>query len=276
MAADRWYDTINVPDDIKSLLGLPVLGTIPLAGKNEVVDDLIADPRSRVAEAYHSTRTALQFAVSGGAPKSILFTSARPNEGKTSCAIALAADFRSVGRSVIVVDADLRKPSLQGESPGLTAVLAGASSQADAILSTPTPGLALLPAGRRPPNPTTLLNSRAMEELVRSLEREFDIVIIDGPPVMGFADAPLLAAIVEASVLVIEAGGTSRSVAKDAINRLQATGGVVAGAILTKFDYTASGMGAYGYEKYAYSYAYGGDTKKRALIGPPVTEEVDA
>jgi capsular exopolysaccharide synthesis family protein len=268
VGADRFYDTINTPDDLKDI-GLPLLGVVPAAPKKESLDDLIADPRSAVAEAFHSARASLQFATSGGAPKTILFTSARASEGKTSTAIAIAADFLSIGKRVVVIDADLRKPSLRGDSPGLSGVLAKASTLEASLLVTDNPQLWLLPAGRLPPNPTALLEGHAIEDLLRSLESSFDVVIIDGPPVLGFADAPLLSAVAAATVVVVAARSTSRSAAQNAIARLQATGGKVIGGILNKFDRKAAGF-AYGDSAYSYySYEYGGRSPKRSLIAPP-------
>jgi capsular exopolysaccharide synthesis family protein len=267
VGADRFYDTINTPADMKEI-GLAVIGVIPAAPQKESVDDLLADPRSPVAEAFHSARASLQFATPGGVPKTILFTSARAAEGKTSASIAIAADFLSVGKRVAVVDADLRKPSLRGDSPGLSAVLAGVETLEDALLTCENPNLFLLPAGRVPPNPTALLTGRAIAEVLEALEQRFDVVIIDGPPVLGFADAPLLAGVCRATVLLVAARSTSRSMAQNACTRLVATGGNLIGGILNKFDRRAAGLNygdnAYGY----YSYEYGGRTPKRSLIVP--------
>lgn len=274
VGADRFYDTINSPDDLKDL-GLPVLGTIPSAPKDESLDELIANPQSPIAEAYHLARASLQFANAGGSPKSILFTSARPNEGKTSSSIAIAADFLSIGSSVVVVDADLRKPSLRGDSPGLSAVLAGASTLELALLSTDHHRLHLLPAGRIPPNPTALLTGEAIANLIASLERRFDVVIIDGPPLLAFADAPLLSSVAQATVLVVESRVTSRTMLHNAMARLQDTGGNIVGGILNKFDRRAAGL-AYGDASYAYNYKYGGSAVKRTLIAPTAAVPNDA
>ena len=266
-AADRFYDTIDTPDDLKRLLNLPLLGVVPSAGKNESLDDLISDPQSHIAEAFHSVRTAIQFAVSGGAPKSILMTSSRPGEGKTTSTIAIAADFISIGKRVVVVDADLRKPSFRGDSPGLVGVLANACTVEEALVPTESPRLWLLPAGQRPPNPTALLTGNEMADLMRTLEREFDVVIIDGPPVMGFADSPLLGAVAKAAVLVVGSGLTSRAVGLEAIARLQSTGTVIIGAVLNKFDRRTHAF-AYSDASYAYDYSYGGKRQQRDLVAP--------
>lgn len=266
-AADRFYDAINTPEEVKRLLNLPLLGVVPSAGKNENLDDLISDPQSYVAEAFHSVRTAIQFAVPGGTPKSILMTSSRPSEGKTTSTIAIAADFISVGKRVVVVDADLRKPSFRGDTPGLTGVLANTCTVEEALVATESPRLWLLPAGQRPPNPTALLTGNEMANLVRYLEREFDVVVIDGPPVMGFADSPLLGAVVKAAILVVGSGLTSRAVGLEAIARLRSTGTLVVGAILNKFDRKTHAF-AYSDASYAYDYSYGGKRQKRNLVAP--------
>lgn len=267
LAADRFYDTLNTPDDMKDL-GLAILGVIPAAPKGNSLDDLIADQGSAISEAYHSTRASLQFASAGGQPKSIVFTSARAAEGKTSTTIAIAADFVSIGSRVVVVDADLRKPSLRGDSPGLSGVLAGASTIEDSLIAMEHPRLFLLPAGRIPPNPTALLTGHAINDLIRSLERRFDVVIIDGPPVLGFADAPLLASVAQATVLLVESRATPRTMAHNSIVRLQDAGGNIIGGIMNKFDPKAAGFN-YAYSGYGYEYKYGDKASpKRSLIAP--------
>ena len=275
--ADRFYDRINTPDDAK-LLNVPVLGVIPRAGKGEMLDEMIADPQSPISEAFHSARAALQYSTPGGAPKSILFTSARAGEGKTSTTIAIAADLVAVGNRVVVIDSDLRKPALRGDSPGLASLLAGRVDLDEALVRTDSQRLFLIPAGRLPPNPTALLTGSEMARLIRLLEQEFDTVIIDGPPVMGFADAPLIAASAAATVVVIESGKTTRGAVFDAMSRLEATGGSVVGTILNKYDRKANGF-AYGGYGYGYNdYNYSGSKPKRALIAPPAetSEPADA
>jgi capsular exopolysaccharide synthesis family protein len=274
LGMDRWRDTINSPEDIRTGLRLSALGVVPKLAKNEEIDDQIRDSRSPVAEAYHSTRAALQNLTNQGAPpRSIVFTSSRASEGKTTSVIALAADFISIGLRVVVVDADLRNPSIKGHTRegGLTAVLSGRSSLERELSATDTPKLYLLHAGTPPPDPTVLLSGKAFGELIQRLEQDFDIVLVDGPPVLGLADAPLIASTVEAAVIVVEAGRTRRANAATAVNRLVTAGGALAGAILTKFDGQAHG---YGYGSYGYEYDYkisGGE--KRALIGPAPQEE---
>jgi succinoglycan biosynthesis transport protein ExoP len=267
--AESWYDTIDLPDDLRDLFGLPVLGVVPKTHGKENVDEMLADPRSPISEAYHSIRAALQYLTPHGTPRSILFTSARAAEGKTSTTIAIAANFVGLGRRIVVIDGDMRKPSLRGNpgTGGLSDVLSGSHSLTDVVVETETPGMYLIHAGVTPPDPTVLLDSSGLSDMVRSLERQFDVVIIDGPPVLGLADAPLLARVAEATVLVVESGRTRRGAARDAMRRLFLLRANVVGTVLTKFDRKSQGYG-YGYGGYSYDYAYGGDTPKRALIGP--------
>lgn len=269
-AAEAWYDTINAPEDLRDSLGLPVLGVIPKTQAERKVDDDLQDPRSPVSEAYHATRASLQYLGAGGPPKSILFTSTRAQEGKTSSVIAIAADFISVGKRVVVIDADLRMPSLRGPGGpiGLSNVLSGAALLADALQETGTPELYLLPAGPIPPNPTVLLDGPVLSEMLRRLESEFDLVIIDGPPVLGLADALLLARVAEATVLIVESGKIRRRAASESARRIEQSGGALVGAILTKFDQKSHGYG-YGY---GYEYKYSGEIRTRALIGPPAEQ----
>lgn len=273
LGLERWRDTINTPEDIREALGLSAVGVIPKLSSNQKIDDEIRDPRSPVAEAYHSTRATLQsVSNTDGMPRSIVFTSARASEGKTTSVIALAADFISIGKRVVVVDADLRNSSIKGiaKDGGLTAVLSDRSSLSQEVAATDTPGLYLLHAGNPPLDPTVLLSSPAFRAVIRSLEQEFDIVIVDGPPVLGLADAPLIASCVEATILVVEAGKTRRASAANAINRLITGGAYVAGAILTKFNAKTEG---YGYGDYGYSYKYEITAEKRSLIGPTTQTE---
>lgn len=279
LALERWRDTINTPDDVREALGLGVLGIIPQLGKDENPDDELRDPRSAVAEAYHSTRAAIQssHADDDRGPRSILFTSSRSSEGKTTSVIALAADFISIGKRVVVVDADLRNPSIKGPTSdgGLTEVLSERRLLTQEVSQTQTAGLYLLHAGTPPPDPTVLLSGSGLPSLIKRLEADFDLVIIDGPPVLGLADAPLISACAQATVLIVEAGKTRRRSAAVALNRLVLGGGSVLGAILTKFSGATHGYG-YGYGDYRYEYAEQLGSEKRALIGPSTREEQPA
>ncbi|MFN3388538.1 MAG: GumC family protein [Allosphingosinicella sp.] len=268
--AIEWIDdTIKVPDDLTAKLGISPLGVIPAVGKNVTVREQLEDPRSQVSEAYHSVRTALQFSTDHGVPRSLLVTSTRASEGKSSTALALSQTLASLGASVLLVDADLRKPTFRGptaSSQGLSSLLAGSSTAAECIHPTQVDRLFLLPSGPIPPNPAELLSSGRLREILEDVLTRFDHVVIDGPPVLGLADAPLLASGTEGTLMVIEAGSIRRAAALNAVNRLRAADARLMGGILTKFKATKVGYGygyGYGYGEDLYAYREGDEPKKQ-------------
>ena len=196
--------TIRSQEDLESKLEIPPLGVIPNQ-KNAAVAEVLENPRSPIMEAYASVRSAIQFATAQGAPSTLLVTSSGPAEGKTTTAIALARNFARLGYNTLLLDADLRNPSFtmeEGDSPGFSGLLTGAAKLEDVIRPTSISGLSLLEAGMVPPNPADLLSDPALAEILRKLSGMFDIVIIDGPPVLGLADAPLLSAVSDRTLVV--------------------------------------------------------------------------
>ena len=254
-------ETVKVPEDIEGKLGLPLLGAIPMLEKGGSIEEALADARSSLSEAYYSVRTALQFSTNDGVPRSLLITSARPSEGKSTTAASLARNFAKLGMNVLLVDGDLRNPSLHralraDSSTGITNYLTGAATLAELVQVTDQPNLAFIPCGPLPPNPAELLAGSKIRSMIADAEQSFDLLIIDGPPVMGLADAPLLASAVAGAVLIIEAGATRRGLAKAALRRLALGNARILGGILTKFNTRSAGYGyGYGYG-YAYDYDY--------------------
>jgi capsular exopolysaccharide synthesis family protein len=266
----EWIDdTIKTPDDVGTKLGLASLGVIPGVGKGLAVREQLEDPRSQVSEAYQSVRTALQFSTDHGVPRSLLVTSTRASEGKSSTALALAQTLASLGASVLLVDADLRKPTFRGPtstSQGLSSLLAGSDKVAECVHPTQMERLFLLPSGPIPPNPAELLASGRFKEILDEALTRFDHIIIDSPPVLGLADAPMLASSTEGTLMVIEAGAIRRAAALNAVNRLRASDARLMGAILTKFNALKVGYGygyGYGYGEDAYAYREGDQPKKQ-------------
>jgi polysaccharide biosynthesis transport protein len=266
----EWMDdTIKTPDDLSSKLGIAPLGIIPMLGKDGSIQEQLEDARSQVSEAYHSVRTALQFATDHGVPKSLLVTSTRAAEGKSSSALAIARIMAGLGPSVLLVDADLRKPTFRAPTsggPGLSSLLSGSTELEACIHPTDLEGLFLLPSGPIPPNPAELLASARLREVLDRVGTMFDHIVIDAPPVLGLADAPLLASQCEGTIMVIQAGAIRRAAALNAVNRLNAAGAYMLGGVLTKFSAAKSGYGyGYGYG-YGDQYAYGqGDEPKRQI-----------
>jgi capsular exopolysaccharide synthesis family protein len=263
-------ETVKVPEDIEGKLGLPLLGAIPMLEKGASIEEAMADARSSLSEAYYSVRTALQFSTNDGVPRSLLVTSARPSEGKSTTAVALARNFAKLGMNVLLVDGDLRNPSLHralraDSSTGITNYLTGAATLAELVQVTDQPNLAFIPCGPLPPNPAELLAGAKIRSMIADAEQAFDLLIIDGPPVMGLADAPLLASAVAGAVLVIEAGATRQGLAKAALRRLALGNARILGGILSKFSLKSAGYG-YGYG-YGYAYAYDYDYGRKQLPG---------
>ena len=249
-------DRIKTPEDIKQKLGLAAVGVIPVvSGKARSISEELADPRSPVTEAFYSARTALEFTTPEGAPRSLLVTSTRPGEGKSSSTISLAISFARSGRRVLIIDADLRKPSFAAnaqESCGLSGLLTGSDALGDHVIGSATEGLFLLPSGVLPPNPAELLSGPRLAGLIEEACAMFDIVVIDSPPLLGFADAPILGSVCDATLIVIESGAIRRAAARRTAERMQENQAHVVGAILTKFDAKKTGY----YSEYYY-YAYG-------------------
>ncbi len=257
-------ESIVAPHDLEQKLGIPLLSSVPLVGEGEKPLDLLEDRKSPLSEAYLSIQTALRFSTNHGAPKSLLITSARASEGKSTTSVSIARNFASLGRKVALVDGDMRNPSLHRllglpNKQGLSDALAGADTPEKLMNATPYAGMSVMTAGPLPPNPAELLAGTRLAEVVQELLKTVDHVVIDGPPVMGLADAPLIATATEGTVFVIAAKETRAKAARISLRRLADTHAHIAGAVLTKFD-----VRQVGYD-YAYSYEYGGGGQKKGL-----------
>ncbi|MGH8109410.1 MAG: GumC family protein [Arenimonas sp.] len=260
-------DSLKSPEDIEKILGLSILGVIPKLKEPQTPTSALLDLRGAFTEAYRSVRTALQFSTDKGVPRVLLITSASPGEGKSTTARALAQNIAELGRRVLIVDCDLRNPSLHrhfnaDNSTGLTNFLAGAIKPMDLIQKTDIPNLSYLSTGPLPPNPAELLMGSKLVSFLTVAVEKYDQIIIDGPPILGLADAPILANRASATLIVVEAGETRIAVAKNAIKRLYAARAHLVGAIMTK--YSAKQHSGYGYGAGDYDYySYGGVAKER-------------
>lgn len=257
---ERLDDTIRTPEDLERLAGLPTLGIIPKVATDQALQTEFANPRSAVSEAYRSLCTALQFATDSGLPKTILITSATPSEGKSITALAIARHFASMGQKVLLVDADLRMPSLHAKlgldgNMGLSNYLTGTCNPPEVMQRSDIPNLTFMASGPLPPNAADLLGSPRVLSLLSIGLEVFDLIVLDGPPVMGLADAQLLSSNAAATVFVVGAGQARTGVIRGALKRLQLARGVLIGAVLTKFDAKQAGYGyGYGYGDYGYGY----------------------
>jgi capsular exopolysaccharide synthesis family protein len=258
-------DTVKGSDDVERLTGLPVLGVVPMVGKagassdRDLVIEQLQDMRSGFAEAYRSLRTALQFSTAEGMPKVLMITSASMGEGKSTTALALAVNMAQAGSRVLLIDADLRKASLHRKlgidnTRGLTNHLAGDAEPVDVTQQTRYEKLFVIPSGPLPPNPAELLGGQKMAALLDLARTRFDCIVVDGPPVLGLADAPLLGSIVDGIALVVESTVTRKDFVVGALKRLHGTRSHVLGTVMTKVD---GRSGSYGYY-HSYYYQYGG------------------
>jgi len=251
-------DTIKSPEDIKNKLDLPVLGVVPkVKGQDNLMIKQLSDPKSTISEAFYSARTSLDFATQGGRPRTLLLTSTQPREGKTSSAVSFAHAYAKIGNKVLIIDADMRKPSFVSDREktlGLSGLLTGDSELMDNIVSSRIKGLYLLPTGVVPPNPAELLSGMRIRSLLKEAEEMFDIVIVDSPPLLGFADTLSLSSICEGTVIVFRSGEVRRPAARRTVGRLVEAGANIVGTLLTQFDAKRHG---YEYGDYYYSYGYG-------------------
>jgi len=230
--------TIKVEKDCSEVTDLPVIGSIafdPDATKNPLI--VQADPHSPRAEAFRTLRTNLQFVDAANHPRSIVFTSSVPGEGKTTTTANLAITMAAGGARVCVVEGDLRRPRLleymgMDGSLGLTNVLIGQAELGDVLQQFTDSSVYVVGAGSVPPNPSELLGSAAMIETLRELESRFDVVIIDTPPLLPVTDAAVLSTIAGGTVVVIGAGRVDRDHLARSLQSLEAVKGRVLGLVL--------------------------------------------
>lgn len=249
-------DTIKSPMDVENKLRLVHLGVVPKLGKEESPAQASTDLRSAFSESYRSVRTALQFSTDRGIPPTLVVTSTTPGEGKSTTAVALARNFAQLGKRVLLIDSDLRNPSLHRifdieNAAGLSNCLAGANKPGECIRAIAGENLSVMTSGPLPPNPAELLAGPRMVSLLTQAAERFDHVVIDSAPVVGLADALILSNLAAGTVLVIESGRARVGAVQASIKRLRGARAHLIGAVLTKFSERQSGYG------YSYSYGYG-------------------
>ena len=267
-------NTFAVPEQLEEELKAPVLGLLPKVEPAELQENL-ADPSSGLSEAFRTLRTSLQFASADGLPKILLVTSSGPSEGKTTVGTRLAGDLAALGNRVVIIDADMRRPRLHRElnldnTMGLSNMLTNTLSRDDLGMlfkQTKYPNLSCVTAGPIPPNAADLLAQPRTSMVLNLLARKFDMVVVDAPPVIGLADAPLLSSIADATLFVVSCKQISRKAAKAAITRLRRIGGNVVGTVFNKFA-----VEAYDYQ---YSYRYMSDSYYAYGSTPQVTADKD-
>lgn len=251
-------EAIADPAEVERRLGLPLLGSVPNVGNDTTPRDQLLDRKSDLVDAYLAINTNLGFTTAHGVPRSFSVTSTRPAEGKSTTALALATMLVRAGKRVILVDGDMRSPSVHhlggvDHDRGLSNFLAGEENLEGLTFKMEDLNLTAMSAGPIPPNAAELLTGDRLSVLINRLWEQFDHVVIDSPPVMGLADAPLIASRVEGVVYAVESHGIRSSLVQTALGRLAAANARVFGGVLTKFEARKAHYG-YGYE---YGYGYG-------------------
>lgn len=237
----RFDETIRSPGDVESLLGVKVMGVIPRLKDNVTPIGRRQTRTHSIFESYHTLATAIDFALEPHVPKIIAFTSSQAGEGKSTSALATALDFAKSGRRLLLVDANLRNPSLAtllGLNPdaGLSDILSGRSTFEQAVQQDAAANIDFLAAGRHNRNLNGLLDARRLDALIDRIREAYDLVIFDSPPLMGLADATIIASRVTGTVFVVEANRTDARQAMDGLDRLVFSHANVIGVALTKFD----------------------------------------
>ena len=242
-------DLVRTPRDVSRYLHIPLLGVIPDAAEDEQLRDVDLcltvrqAPYSIVSESYRRLRTNLKLSEAGPS-KALLVSSGAAGDGKTSVTVNLATTFVAENKKVLLIDANFRRPSLQTVFPkpeaehkeaehfGLSSLLMGQCGYQDVIRPSGIEGLSLIDSGPLPFNPTELLSSTLMEELIKEQRKSYDYVIIDGPPVLLVSDAKVLARFVDGTVLVFNAGATRRGAAQRTIRELKEVNAPIVGCVL--------------------------------------------
>lgn len=256
--------SIKTVSELEKVYRIPSLGLIPFSAQMppainenmEVELDIIHQPKSMISEAIHHLQASLMLSMSGRPPQIIMVCSANPVEGKSSIATNLAASLAVRDNKVLLMDIDLRKPTLSRSfqvphQPGLSNFLSGGAPLAEIIHETQIPNLFLMPAGTIPPNPIPLLASQNFADLLKDLSREFQNIIIDTPPVVGFADARMISPLVDGTLVVFKHHTTSREAGKLAVQLLTKANARILGGVLNMVQRGKMGYGGYyGYYRY--------------------------
>lgn len=249
-----FIDQFRSGEELEDRLGLPFLGLTPFVKEGDLENES-SNQFSLLVEAYASIRSTIDFAI----PRTgavIQFTSSQASEGKSTTSLILAELFARMGRNTLLIDCDLRKPSIHSlldiERPraGIAEVLMRHVTFDEAKIEATRENLTILSVGAVPPNPVDVVSSEAFREFIEARRKEFSLIIIDSSPMLGLADSAEVAKCADATVFVIEANRTSLAQARASINRLRAVGAKMLGGVLTKYRALEAGS------DYAYQYQY--------------------
>jgi capsular exopolysaccharide synthesis family protein len=263
-------DRVKSPDDIKSKLNQTIMGVIPRVEKGADIQENLKNSQTAISEAYASLRTNIQYSGPNGGPRVLQITSTRPSEGKSVSSLGLALRFAGVEDRILLIDADMRRPTFASNDSaalGLSGVLTADVPFEDHILQTHFNNMHLMTSGISVPNPSELLSSTRFDELLEFAKDNYDYVVIDSPPVLGLADAPVIGNKVDATLLVVEANQLRTPAVRLTIERLMSSGTKILGVLLTKYNAPTAGYMDY------YSYSYG---KGSADYGAPKRSKASA
>jgi capsular exopolysaccharide synthesis family protein len=262
-------NTVKTPEDIEKRMHMPSLGLVPhySPAKGKIPIELISYSKSKnpINEAFTSIRTFLLFSSAGKPPKVIVITSPRKEEGKTTTILNMAISLTKSNSKVLIVDADMRRPRLHkifktSNKSGLSAFLSGnAELDTESLINnTPIKHLNIMTSGPLPPNPTELLSSFRMRELIDGLSPIYDFILFDSPPILGMADAAITSAHTDGVIMVVRSGQTPREAAQQAKKILEGLNSKLLGVVLNAISESNLKYGYYSY----YQYYYGSDAKK--------------
>jgi capsular exopolysaccharide synthesis family protein len=275
----EYFDnTVKTSEEVRDKLKLPVLGGVfesnsQTGSLDSPVEKLfLLDPRSHIAESFRTIRTSLLLSTPGKPPRSILITSCFPAEGKTTVSINLASSFAQAGSKVLLLEADLRRPRigtiLGNNGNGLSSYLTGNSDLSEVISQGEVPNLYVLPVGPIPVNPAELLGSNRMRELIQTLTGDYDYIIVDGPPALGFVDSHIISSLVDGVAVVVRAGKTPKNSIRELIDRLWNLKANFLGVIVNGIELNQN---SYYYK--SYNYYYGEDEEKKKLTAAKHVEK---
>jgi capsular exopolysaccharide synthesis family protein len=241
--------------------GLVARSLQPQGNKLAALDSL-----SSVVEAYRMLRTSVLLSTAGAAPKTILITSSQPGEGKTTTAVNTAISLSQLGASVLLIDADLRRPAVHKafkipHTRGISNYLSSDTPIENLIVKLPIPNLSVLPCGPIPPNPAELISSDRMKELLRLMGEQYDHILIDSPPLVSVTDPVILSTMVDGSILVVQSGKSTRELIRRARQELAGVGAKIFGVVLNNVDVKREGYDDYYYYRHYSSY---GDAQRGA------------
>jgi len=293
-------NTVKGPEDVEKLVGLPSLGVIPYlppgGGKKkkkygyysrhkysygkenpgsenplpeikeiELVNHLY--PKFFISEDYRTVRTSILLSHAESPPKTIVFSSTLPKEGKTATVVNMAVAFSQLEERVLVIDADLRKPRLHrifkvGNLGGLSGYLTGKVSLEDAIQKTSVGNIWLLPSGLIPPNPSELLNSKKMKEMMEEVKEAFDVILLDTAPVLAVIDAVIVSSLADSVVFLIKAGEVARKPFLNAVEELKRAKAKILGVLFNELKVKKRDYHFMDYYRY-YRHGYYGEEEKQ-------------